>query len=265
MRHSFSVDPTTASLPSPRPPAIRVGSERRVHASRDSALHQQHVYPPLTQMSSMASTRKKKPAQGHSPRGRKGQPRDRLARAAGFASDAQLRGLFPEPRQKPLSRFLNSLTELLSQPASPSDEGLAAIAPAYGALIRALAQAPAAPSKPERSSKDQNLALESLKESILSSIGTALVMLPSILSDEDLTEQQKLAKLSIYTSSMEDLYEPLQLSAIGEPGEAASFHPAEHQSRDVLKKGDPCVIKQIGLAKAGQVIRKAVVKATGES
>lgn len=208
----------------------------------------------------MATNRKKQTSRGHAPRGRKSLPRERLANAAGFLSDAEVRSLFPETRQKPLNNFVNSLTELMAQAPASADAGPEALGPAYGALIRALAKLPPATHDSAKEKKSQSLAADTLRQMILESVSSALVMLPSILEDDTLSDKQKLAKLITYTNSLEDLYEPLQIEPVGEPGEETEFHPKEHESRKELQPGSPCIVRQIGLVKAGAVIRKAVVE-----
>lgn len=222
----------------------------------------------------MSPVRNKKQPRGLKPRGRKGLSRERLARAAGFESDAQILSSFPESRHKPVNAFLNSLTDLMQQLELLHDEQLNAVASTYGQLIRFMTNGAtdtretslSQPESPQaddahttRESRKQGLAVDTFRQMVFDSVSNALVMLPSILEDDDLTDKQKLSKLPVYVSSLEELYELLQLEPLGSPGEETTFNSKKHESRVDIGAGNLCVIKQIGLLRDGAVIRKAVV------
>ena len=89
-------------------------------------------------------------------------------------------------------------------------------------------------------------------------------MIPSLLADNSLSEKEKIKRLTVYTRSLEMLYEPLQLEAIGEPGEKTTFNPRLHESGADILSGATCLIKRIGFTKGDTVIRKAVVEGIQE-
>ncbi|MFM8276219.1 MAG: hypothetical protein ACKN89_04350 [Cyanobium sp.] len=215
--------------------------------------------------------KKSKPARGLIARGTKGAPRQKLARAAGFGSDAEIVALFPERRHKQVRQLQQTIADLVSA-LGMTDQAAAAVARQYGALIRALAQpdTPAEPDQPEpgkapessaRSAKQSALATDALRQMVLEALQAPLALLPSLLADDSLSDQQKLQRLSIYTAALEAVYEPLELEPIGEPGEATQFDPRHHDSAAALSKGDACTIRQIGLSRGDAVVRKAVVVA----
>lgn len=219
--------------------------------------------------------RKKHPS-GYNPRGAKGVPRDRLATAAGFSSGAQITRLFSGSErdlklvttlQKVLAELVrnNVRDELANSPVTYHYAGL--ILALSGSDLSSLKKAPLSGDQvspdpaEERSRKQSGLATDALRQVVLEAVETPLAMLPSLLSDQSLSDQEKLRLLGVYTRSLEMLYEPLQLEAIGDPGEKVSFDPRMHESAKELTAGDHCVIKRIGFTKGDSVIRKAVVEA----
>jgi hypothetical protein len=213
--------------------------------------------------------RKSKSALGLKARGAKGAPRERLARAAGFRSDTELAEHFPENRQKQVRQMQQALADLLSA-LNLTDSTASAAASHYGTLIRFLAnpQEPPEPASVEpddtpptsgRAGKQASLATDALRQMVLEAVESPLALLPSLLADDTLSDQQKLNRLAVYTSALEALYEPLELDPIGEPGEAASFDPQLHESAAALTRGDACIIRQIGFRRSHAVVRKAVV------
>jgi len=204
--------------------------------------------------------RKFKSARGLTARGAKGAPREKLAKAAGFRSDAEIAEMFPENRLKPLRQLQQALADLTST-LNLADAEMAAVASHYGGLIRALAN-PGAPQSTDtsaRASKQAALATDALRQMVLEAVETPLALLPSLLADDSLSDQQKLQRLGVYTAALEAVYEPLDLDPIGEPGEATRFDPRHHDTAAALSKGDACTIRQIGFRRGDAVVRKAVV------
>lgn len=111
-----------------------------------------------------------------------------------------------------------------------------------------------------RVQKRADLAIDALRQVIVESLLTPLSMLPSLLADKGLNDQDKLKRLDVYTRSLEMLYEPLQLEPIGDPGEKSIFDPRFHESAQEIAVGNDCVIKRIGFMQGDSVIRKAVVE-----
>ena len=70
-------------------------------------------------------------------RGAKGAPREKLAKAAGYRSDAEIAAQFPLKRQKQFRQLQQSLAELASG-LSLDDNSFAAVAHQYDQLIRSL-------------------------------------------------------------------------------------------------------------------------------
>lgn len=213
--------------------------------------------------------RKPKIARGLNARGSKGAPREKLAKAAGFRSDAEIAELFPENRLKQVRQLQQSLADLVST-LNLGDQGVSAVASHYGALVRAFANrgVPDEPGPPEpdkgadtsaRATKQASLATDTLRQMVLEAIQAPLALLPSLLADDSLSDQQKLKRLGVYTAALEAVYEPLDLEPIGEPGEATHFDPRHHDSAAALSKGDACTIRQIGFRRGDAVVRKAVV------
>lgn len=216
-------------------------------------------------------TKQMKPARGLNARGARGARRERLAKAAGFRSDAHMAELFPANRQKQVRQLQQALAALVSS-LNPADSTLSAVAVHYGALIKALSASGTQPSSspPEadesfstsaKAAKQMALATEALRQMVLEAVEAPLALLPSLLADDSLSDQQKLQRLGVYTSALESVYEPLQLMPLGEPGEATVFDPRHHDSATVLSKGDACTIRQIGFCRGDTVVRKAVVVA----
>lgn len=217
--------------------------------------------------------KKTKSARGLTARGAKGAPRERLAKTAGFRSDGEIAELFPDNRQKLVRQLQQNLADLVSA-LTLTDAAKSAVASHYGALIRTMAgqagTADADPSPPgparttepsERSAKQAALATDALRQMVLEALEAPLALLPSLLADDTLSDQQKLQRLGTYTTALEAVYDPLDLEPIGEPGEAAVFDPRQHESAAALNKGDPCTIRQIGFHRGDAVVRKAVVVA----
>lgn len=213
--------------------------------------------------------KKMKAARGLAARGAKGAPREKLAKAAGFRSDTEIAELFPGNRQKQVRQLQQALADLVSA-LDLTESSTAAVASHYGALIRTLAgqeptpaSGPPEPTKAEdtsgRAVKQTALAADALRQMVLEAVETPLALLPSLLADDALSDQQKLQKLGVYTAALEAVYEPLDLDPIGEPGEATAFDPRHHDSAAALGKGDPCTIRQIGFRRGDAVVRKAVV------
>ena len=219
--------------------------------------------------------RTKQPS-GYNPRGARGVPRDRLATAAGFRSGAEITRLFSASEhnlklvsilQKVLAELVknNTRDELVNSPITHHYAGL--ILALSGSDSPPLEKVPefsdqASPDPTEqRSLKQSGLATDALRQVVLEAVETPLAMLPSLLADQSLSDQEKLKRLEVYTRSLEMLYEPLQLEPIGDPGEKATFDPRLHESAKELMAGDHCVIKRIGFTKGDSVIRKAVVEA----
>jgi hypothetical protein len=217
-------------------------------------------------------THNKKPS-GYQPRGTKGAAREKLARASGFGSDAQIAKLFPASSHKPIRVLQQVLAELLKEHPQKELEN-SPVALHYAGLIRALVgadqasigdapvtndQTPSVPAE-HRARKQSGLAVDALRQVVLEAVETPLSMLPSLLADNSLSDKEKLKRLEIYTRSLEMLYEPLQLEPIGDPGEKATFDPRMHESAKDLTAGDNCVIKRIGFTKGDTVVRKAVVE-----
>lgn len=219
-----------------------------------------------------SQTRNKQPS-GYQPRGSKGAAREKLARASGFGSDAQITRLFPVSNHK-LIRVLQQVLAELVREHSQQELEKSTVALHYAGLIQALAgtDEPAlenvsvadkeSPSDPtdQRARKQLELATNALRQVVLEAVETPLAMLPSLLADDSLSDQEKLKRLSVYTRSLEMLYEPLQLEPIGDPGEKVTFDPRMHESAKELTAGDHCVIKRIGFTKGDSVVRKAVVE-----
>jgi hypothetical protein len=177
--------------------------------------------------------------------------------------------LFPENRQKLVRQLQQALADLTST-LNLADSEMAAVASHYGGLIQAMANrgAPAAVQSPEpakstdtpaRATKQAALATDALRQMVLEAVETPLALLPSLLADDTLSDQQKLQRLGAYTAALEAVYEPLDLDPIGEPGEATSFDPRHHDTAAALTKGDACTIRQIGFRRGDAVVRKAVV------
>lgn len=215
--------------------------------------------------------RKSKSAQGLTARGAKGAPREKLAKAAGFRSDAEIAELFPDSRQKLVRQLQQALADLVVG-LNLAESSASGVAAHYGALIRTLAdqgqEAPMASSPPKpnksddtsgRAIKQAALAADALRQMVLEAVEAPLALLPSLLADNALSDQQKLQRLGVYTAALEAVYEPLDLEPIGEPGEAAVFDPRHHDSAAALSKGDTCTIRQIGFRRGDAVVRKAVV------
>lgn len=211
-----------------------------------------------------------KPARGLTARGAKGGPREKLAKAAGFRSDAAIAEQFPLHRHKQLRQLQQALAELASG-LNLDDAGFAAVGGQYGALIRSLLDPAAAPSPQlaqacsesqpvsPRAEKQASVATEALRQMVLEAVASPLALLPSLLADPSLSDQQKLQRIGIYTTALEAIYDPLEIEAIGEPGDQTSFDPRLHDSASSLNKGDRCTIRQIGFQRGDAVLRKAVV------
>jgi hypothetical protein len=218
--------------------------------------------------------RKKQPS-GHNPRGSRGVPRDKLATAAGFKSGAEITRLFSasEHNLKLVTILQKVLAELVKNNTRDQLEN-SPITHHYAGLILALSgsDSPTLEKAPEisdqtspdpteqRSRKQSGLAADALRQVVLEAVETPLAMLPSLLADQSLSDQEKLKRLEVYTRSLEMLYEPLQLEPIGDPGEKVSFDPRMHESAKELTAGDHCVITRIGFTKGDSVVRKAVVE-----
>lgn len=213
--------------------------------------------------------RKTKTPRGLHARGAKGASREKLARAAGFRSDAEIAELFPANRQKQVRQLQQALADLVAsqQPGELQDT---AIASHYAALIRSLADpstaAPPAEAAPpqedttaHRARKQASLATEALRQLVLEAVETPLAMLPSLLADTTLNDQDKLRRLGVYTAALETLYEPLDLEPIGDPGDPVAFDPREHECATELVKGQSCIVRHIGFLRGDAVLRKAVV------
>ncbi len=213
--------------------------------------------------------KKSKSARGLTARGAKGSTREKLARAAGFRSDAEVAEIFPKNRQKLVRHLQQTLADLVA--AMGLDESARASAAShYGGLMRTLAQCQAAaastpaevaaaPGAADRASKQASLATDALRQMVLEAMEAPLALLPSLLADDSLDPEQKLSRLGVYTTALEAVYEPLGLEPIGEPGEQAVFDPREHDSAAALNKGDHCTVRQIGFRRGDAVLRKAVV------
>lgn len=210
-----------------------------------------------------------KSAKGLSARGARGIPREKLAKSAGFRSDAEIAELFPGNRQKLVRQLQQVLTDLVSALNLPEPMATA-VAKHYGTLIRSLAnrdntdqtesnEAGKTSEPTGRATKQASLATEALRQMVLEAVEAPLALLPSLLADDTLNDQQKLHRLAVYTTALEAVYEPLELDPIGEPGEATSFDPRHHDTVATLSKGDPCLIRQIGFRRGDVVVRKAVV------
>ena len=213
--------------------------------------------------------KKSKPARGLTARGAKGAPREKLAKAAGFRSDAAIAEQFPAHRHKHLRQLQQALGELASG-LNLGEAGFAAVGSHYGALIRSLLDPAAVPppqtaqaSDPQpvspRAEKQASVATEALRQMVLEAVASPLALLPSLLADPSLSDQDKLQRLGIYTTALEAIYDPLEIEAIGEPGEQTSFDPRLHDTASALNKGDRCTIRQIGFRRGDAVLRKAVV------
>jgi len=210
-------------------------------------------------------------ARGLTARGAKGAPRERLAKTAGFRSDGEIAELFPDNRQKLVRQLQQNLADLVSA-LTLTDAAKSAVASHYGALIRTMAGQGETDVSPalehaksvdssERAAKQAALATDALRQMVLEALEAPLALLPSLLADATLSDQQKLQRLGTYTTALEAVYDPLDLEPIGEPGEAAVFDPRQHESAAALNKGDPCTIRQIGFHRGDAVVRKAVVVA----
>jgi hypothetical protein len=213
--------------------------------------------------------RKSKTAKGLTARGAKGAPREKLAKAAGFRSDAEIAELFPDSRQKLVRQLQQALADLVVG-LNLAESSASAVASHYGALIRTLADresttasGPPEPTKSDdtsgRAIKQAALAADALRQMVLEAVEAPLALLPSLLADDTLSDQQKLQRLGVYTAALEAVYEPLDLEPIGDPGDATTFDPRHHDSAAALGKGDPCTIRQIGFLRGDAVVRKAVV------
>jgi hypothetical protein len=211
--------------------------------------------------------RKSKSAQGLSARGSKGAPREKLAKAAGYRSDAEITAHFPENRQKLVRQLQQSLADLASGMAlDPNTE--AAVGAQYGDLIGSLlgqttkktgAPRQEAETRASRSEKQASVATQALRQMVLEALSSPLALLPSLMADDTLSDRDKLNRLGVYTAALEAVYEPLEIEPIGDPGESTSFDPRLHESAAELAKGNACIIRQIGLRQAETVLRKAVV------
>lgn len=225
------------------------------------------------QKSTRTNQARGKQPSGYQPRGPKGAAREKLARASGFGSDAQIAKLFPSSNHK-LIRILQQVLAELVKEQSQKDLQNSPIAVHYTGLINALAgsehaensdaeptssQASLNPGE-QRARKQTGLAADALRQVVLEAVETPLSMLPSLLADKNLSDQEKLKRLEVYTRSLEMLYEPLQIEPIGDPGDKTAFDPRMHESAKDLTAGDDCVIKRIGFTKGDTVIRKAVVE-----
>lgn len=211
-----------------------------------------------------------KPPRGRRARGSKGATREKLAKAAGFRSDAEITKLFSDNRLKQVTQVQQDLADMVAALQIDDLKG-SAIAFHYGALMRSLAdpqaQVISSPSeepavngsKTARENKQAALATEALRQMVLEAVESPLAMLPSLLADDSLSSKQKLERLTIYASALEAVYEPLELEPIGDPGDPTSFDPRHHESADGLNKGDACTIRQIGFKRGDAVVRKAVV------
>jgi hypothetical protein len=212
--------------------------------------------------------RKTKPSRGLQARGAKGAHREKLARAAGFRSDAEIAELFPANRQKQVRQLQQALADLVTHQSC--DLTGTAIANHYAGLIRSLADPSKAQPPPDpapaqeepsshRARKQAGLAAEALRQLVLDAVETPLAMLPSLLADASLDDQDKLKRLGVYTAALETLYEPLGLEPIGDPGDPVVFDPREHECATELSKGDSCIVRHIGFMRGDAVLRKAVV------
>ncbi len=94
-------------------------------------------------------SKKPKSAQGLMARGAKGAPREKLAKAAGYRSDAEIAAQFPLKRQKQVRQLQQSLAELASG-LSLDDRGFAAVAHQYDMLIRSLLGQPVTSQPPKQ-------------------------------------------------------------------------------------------------------------------
>ena len=209
---------------------------------------------------------------GYQPRGSKRAAR-KLARASGFHSATEITELFPPGMRRPATILQQALAEIVNE-ATPKDLENSAISFHYASLIHALTgtekssddnvpvtrdENTSDPAE-HRARKQSTLATDALRQVLLEAVETPLSMLPSLLADNSLSDQEKLKSLAVYTRSLEMLYEPLQLEPIGDPGEKVPFDPRMHESAKELTAGDHCVIKRIGFTKGDSVVRKAVVE-----
>ncbi len=146
--------------------------------------------------------KKSKSARGLTARGAKGAPREKLAKAAGFRSDAEIAELFPENRQKLVRQLQQALADLVSA-LDLEDSSASTVASHYGALVRALdgrganvASGPPGPAKSAdtsgRASKQASLATDALRQMVLEAVESPLALLPSLLADDTLSDQRKL-------------------------------------------------------------------------
>jgi hypothetical protein len=222
------------------------------------------------QKSTKAYQPRAKQPSGYQPRGSKGSSREKLARASGFRSDAEIAKLFPPGLHK-LVRLLQQVMAELVKDQSQKELSESPVSVHYAGLIRALAdpetngtEAPAVSQDADepaehRAQKRSALAADALRQVVLEAAETPLAMLPSLLADRSLDDHEKIKRLQVYTRSLEMLYEPLQLEPIGDPGQDAVFDSRFHESAKDILEGQPCVITRIGFTKGEAVIRKAVV------
>lgn len=212
---------------------------------------------------------------GYNPRGARGSQREKLAKAAGFRSDTEVTGLFSSSGynlklitdlQRILSKLLKdkSPDELLDSPVTHHYAGLMHALSGTEITNHTIGSTGTDKSIPnpsdQRNIKKASLATEALRQVVIESAETPLSMIPSLVADNSLSDKEKIQRLSVYTRSLEMLYEPLQLEPIGEPGEKTSFNGRFHESNADLSSGEPCLIKRIGFTKGDSVIRKAVVE-----
>jgi len=211
--------------------------------------------------------KKSKPARGLTARGSKGGPRNKLAQAAGYRSDSELTEQFSEKRHKQVRQLQQALADLATSLVT-DEAAMAAVGSHYAALLDSLLGRPAKsnqakPEKPtaatNRSEKQSAVATQALRQMVLEALETPLAVLPSLLADGSLSDQDKLSRISVYTAALEAVYDPLDLDPIGDPGDEAAFDPKLHESAEDLSKGDACVVRQIGLRNSDGVLRKAVV------
>ena len=221
-----------------------------------------------------ARTESKQPSNGN-PLGLSGARQEKLANAAGFRSDSEITGLFAASgyRLKQISDLQRLLGKLIKDKA-PEELRNSPVSHHYAGLIHALcgseitddvsaatgSEQPAPEPEEQRHSKQAGLATEALRQVLIEAGETPLSMIPSLLADNSLSDTEKIKRLTIYTRSLEMLYEPLQLEPIGEPGEKTVFNPRFHESGADLASGATCLIKRIGFTKGDTVIRKAVVE-----
>lgn len=223
--------------------------------------------------------KERKHPSGYSPRGAKGSTREKLAKASGFRSDKEITQLLSasDHNQKLVTILQRVLSELVKD-HTRDELTNSPVTHHYAGLIHALSgNEPAgkgyepirsditpANLSEQRQRKRENLGSDALRQAIIEAAETPLSMIPSLLADNRLSDKEKLQRLTIYTRSLEMLYEPLQLEPIGDPGEKSTFDPRIHESAVEISPGETCMIKRIGFIRGELVIRRAVVEEVKE-